>query len=443
MNHFRNFAAVLLFALYVQSALANIPSQQIVSVERSDSEFVGGVYAMSNNVTANTLIVYARRSDGTLSLLNGALRTGGRGAVLNPLPGGADPLVSAFSLTIVGRRFVLAVNAGSNSVSVFRILPDFNLRLVSVRRVPGVGTVSITTFGSIVYVASADTDGVFDSFDEQTGLLNGFRLTSGGRLIPLRRSLRRLSFRPATIRFSPDGRSLLVSDGSFVGLAGFDPASPPTVGSFDELTVFRVSRSGRLSLRPVATAISTPFGNSDGRNLPTAIGFDVTRVGSTQFVIVPEVRFIGPDGTLEGFVAPDGAFSGNFQTSSVSIWRLTRTGRLIPAQLDVLVGTSLSDGQIAACWAEVSADSKNFWVANTGSGTVSAFSFENGRARLLDEVAGRGPRPIGLWSTADSKFVYQMFGGFIGVFEVTATGLNLLQTPMDVPEFRAQGIVAF
>eukprot|EP00177_Eucheuma_denticulatum_P006210 GFKZ01011326.1.p1 GENE.GFKZ01011326.1~~GFKZ01011326.1.p1 ORF type:complete len:432 (+),score=46.13 GFKZ01011326.1:218-1513(+) len=392
-------------------------------------EFVGGVYAMSNNVTENTLVVYARRPDGTLSLLDNALRTGGRGAVLSTGTSGSDPLISAFSVIIINQRFVLVVNAGSNSVSVFEILPDFNLELKSVRQVPGFGPVSIAYTGNLVYVATADDDGEFDAPTEQKGVLSGFRLTSSGRLLPIRGSIRQLSFRPSTIQFSADGRSLVASD-------SFAPLNAATSGELAEILVFRVSRFGLLSRLPVSTATSTRFGNSNGRNLPTAIGFDMTKVGSTQFVIVPEVRVVGPDGT-----------PSDFQTSSVSIWKLTKFGRLIPVQLDVLIGSSLTSGQLAACWVEISSNRRMFWVSNTGSGTISTFSFRRGRASLAVEEAASGPLPVDLWATPDGKFVYQLFAGSVGAFRVSRRGsgprLIPIQNPMNVPELNPQGIVAF
>lgn len=428
--NFSTFILTVIFSTFLlHSVIAENPNDLDNAVDHMDGQFVGGVYAMSNNVTENTLVVYARRADGTLALLDNALKTGGRGAVLSTGTSGSDPLISAFSVIIINQRFVLAVNAGSNSVSVFQILPDFNLELKSVRPVPGFGPVSIAYTGNLVYVATADDDGEFDAPTEQKGILSGFRLTSAGRLLPIRGGVRRLTFRPSAIQFSADGRSLVASD-------SFAPLSAASSGKLAEILVYRVSRFGRLSLRPVSAATSTRLGNSQGRNLPTAIGFDMTKVGSTQFVIVPEVRVVGPDGTLS-----------DFQTSSVSIWKLTTFGQLIPVQLDVLVGSSLTDGQLASCWVEISSNLRRFWVSNTGSGTVSAFSFRRGRATLEREEAATGPLPVDLWSTPDGRFVYQLFAGSVGAFRVSGRGrgprLIPIQNPMNVPEANAQGIVAF
>ena len=54
-----------------------------------------------------------------------------------------------------GGRFLLAVDAGSNQVSVQQILPGGSLRLRDVVSAGGVLPVSIAVHGSLVYVANA------------------------------------------------------------------------------------------------------------------------------------------------------------------------------------------------------------------------------------------------------------------------------------------------
>ncbi|KAI0558151.1 Cytochrome cd1-nitrite reductase-like protein [Gracilaria domingensis] len=394
---------------------------------RRSSEFVGGVYAMSNNVTANTIVVYARRPDGTIQLLDPGLRTGGKGAVLN-LGAGFDPLFSAFSVVITSdNRFVLAVNAGSSSVSVFRVLPDFSLRLVHVEPVPGFGPNTIAVSGNIVYVASSDADGEFESVSSQKGALFGFVMASSGRLVPLPRSRRLLTFRPSGIQFSPDRKSLVVSD-------LFTSVNAIETGSVEEIVVFSVSEIGFLSSAPVSSAASSELGNAEGRNLPSAIGFEIVVSRGVQYVVVPEVRSLaGPDG-----------MDPLDQAASVSTWRLDAESQLTPVQLDVPVGSSVTSGQMDSCWIMFSDDVSNFWVANTPSDSISAFSFDKGVATLEEEVAATGTSPVDLWLSRDSKFLYQLFAGSVGVFEIGEGGsLTQIQNPMNVPVLDPQGIVAF
>lgn len=128
---------------------------------------------MSNNLDANTMVVYARRRNGTLKLLDAALSTGGKGAEIN-VGMGFDPLFSANSVVITpDNKFVLAVNAGSSSVSVLEVQPDFSLLLVHVQPVAGLGPTSIAVSGNLVYVSSPDADGQFDDVFSQKGVLTG------------------------------------------------------------------------------------------------------------------------------------------------------------------------------------------------------------------------------------------------------------------------------
>ncbi|KAI0565750.1 Nitrous oxide reductase [Gracilaria domingensis] len=394
---------------------------------RSSAEFVGGVYAMSNDIDENTIVTYARRPNGTLQLIDAGVKTGGKGAVVNFLPD-SDTLFSSFALVITSdNRFVLAVNAGSNSVSVLRVQPDFSLRLVHVQPVLGFGPISVAVSGRMVYVVSVDGDGEFDSPMAQEGVLSGFILLGNGKLVPIPRSGRNLTFRPGGIQFSPDGRSLVVSSLS-------SSVNALEKGKVEEMFVFSVNSRFLLSAEPVSIVTSTELNNAEGRNLPAVIGFEIVRSRGVQYLVVPEVRFLaGPDG-----------MAGLDQAGSVSTWRLDSQSRLFPVQLDVPVGPSVASGQLAPCWVEFSADLKHYWVSNTLSDSVSVFSFDKGISTLEEEVGATGPSPVDLWRSRDSKFLYQLFEGSVGAFEIGEGGsLTEIQNPMNVPDFNTQGIVAF
>ena len=91
------------------------------------TSFEGGVYAMSNDIDANTIVAYGRNDDGTLELID-SFRTGGKGGIFDGGEG-LDPLISAYSVIMTeDREHLLAVNAGSNSISVFEVRDDFSLR---------------------------------------------------------------------------------------------------------------------------------------------------------------------------------------------------------------------------------------------------------------------------------------------------------------------------
>lgn len=425
------FHLVSFFGCLCLAVAAHVPSAEItipISSRASDSKFSGSVYVMSNDVRQNTIIAYGRLANGTLELI-GEFKTGGRGGDLDDEDDGVDPLFSSFSVILTpDHRFLLAVNAGSSSISVFRVNSDFTLVRTSVQKVNGFGPNSLTFSNGLVYVSVIDSDRSFSSLADVKGGLEGFRLTRNGKLLRIPKSTRDLPARPAAVRLSPDSKFLIVS---FV-FAGMGGASAPLS---DEILVFRVFKDGRLSGTSITSATSTEVNNPEGRNLPTALGFEIVETDGTQYVVVAEARLIGPDGG-----------AGDAQTSSVSIWKLSKLGQLIPSQLDILVGSSVTSGQRASCWVRFSKDLKFFWTTNTLSEALSAFSFIDGQATLVEEQASSALFPTDLWSSYDGKFVYALSLGFFGVYEVenggTGSGLTLIQSPSNIPETNAQGIVA-
>jgi len=406
------------------------------------TSFVGAVYAMSNDVEANSIVAYGRNDDGTLDLID-TFATRGRGGVFDGGEG-LDPLISAYAVLMTDdREHLIAVNAGSNSISVFRVNGDLSLTLTDVQRVYGVGPNSIAYNNGLLYVSSIDADGQFAGEPDQEGNLTGFRLSERGRLRPIRNSVRLLGNRPSAIQFSPDGRFLVVSsiNSGSIALAS---------DSQDEIVVYEVRRAGRLSRQPVSAATSTERGNAENRNLPSAIGFEIVQENGKQYVLVSEAREFQADGTPPAFPA--------LQTGSISSWELGRFGDLTPVALDVMTGDNQFDGQRTACWIEFSHDESEFWVSNALEATISSFSFEDGAVELINDVAASGVGPaegdpfgttdgwVDLWISDDGEYLYQLFGlsGTIGVYKVGENGaLDLVQTVTDLPEANTQGIVAF
>src|SRR4051812_16430324 len=90
------------------------------------------VFVMTNDASTNEVIAFERTSYGTLGSPH-RFDTGGRGS-----GGTVDPLASQGSLTLSGDGNALfAVNAGSGSLSVFRV---FGSRLLLTDRVPTGGS---------------------------------------------------------------------------------------------------------------------------------------------------------------------------------------------------------------------------------------------------------------------------------------------------------------
>ncbi len=159
----------------------------------------GAVFTATNDANLNEIVMYQRSGNGQLHYA-GKFATGGRGE-----GGTNDPLQSQFSLiTTADHSYLLAVNAGSSSISVFRITPDA-LLLVSVTPSGGGNPVSLTIHDDLVYVLNYG--GSYHTA--------GFRLQPWGGLTPIAKSKLPLSGGDpgaCTLAFSPDGSKLVVSE---------------------------------------------------------------------------------------------------------------------------------------------------------------------------------------------------------------------------------------
>src|ERR1700757_4309243 len=133
---------------------------------------VGHVYLNDNTAGANTIAAFDRHVDGSLTPLAGSpFPAGGAGA------GHGLGSQGAIQLTGDG-RYLLAVDAGSNQVSVLAVHGDGSLTQVpgSPFASGGIDPVSVADHGHTVYVANAGTGGSDYA---------GFTLTPSGRLVPI------------------------------------------------------------------------------------------------------------------------------------------------------------------------------------------------------------------------------------------------------------------
>jgi 6-phosphogluconolactonase (cycloisomerase 2 family) len=110
------------------------------------------VFVQTDSTTGNQVAAYLRADDGTLSIAN-TYNTGGLGGQLNGSV--VDHLASQGSLTYdTDHALLYAVNAGSNTVSVFSVRGD-ELRLRQVISSGGTFPVSIAVHDHLVFVLNA------------------------------------------------------------------------------------------------------------------------------------------------------------------------------------------------------------------------------------------------------------------------------------------------
>jgi 6-phosphogluconolactonase (cycloisomerase 2 family) len=425
--------------------------------EEQAEEIVGAVYAMTNGEGQvegivqgpNTIVAYGRQADGNLNAI-GRFSTQGLGGDFDGGEG-LDPLISAYALTKTDdNTSLLAVNAGSNTVSAFNINDDFTLTLAGTPQSTGaVGPNSIafserTQDGvkGLVYVSNITRQEFLDLGEPgHQGSVTGYWLLEDGSLAPIAGSTRNLPVRPSAVQFSPNGNWLVVASINS-GAAGLGS------GSEDEITVYRVAADGTLSEEPTDAATSTLRNNTEGRNLPSAIGFQI--VGD-NYVVVTEAREFQPNGMPPAFPA--------LQDGSVSTWQIEADGTLTPISQDVRSGEG-NTGR-TACWLDFTADGNAFFVSNAIEAGLASFSFNNGVVALIDQNAATGQGTggatngpdafartegwIDMWISDDGQYLYQLYGldGTIGIFRVNGTSLERInEASNNLPETNTQGIVA-
>lgn len=195
-------------------------------------DVVGAVYTMTNAAEGNQVVYFDRDSKGILTNAR-FISTGGYGS-----GGGLDELTSQGSVVLSkDKRWLLAANAGSNEISVFRVVPD-GLNLVDKVDSGGLFPVSLTVFHDLVYVLNA----------QGSPNISGFYLSYTGQLIPLDNSTRSLGGGAfSQVEFSPTGVWLIVTD-----------------RGDNEILVYGVDKNGLPSMDPVTSSSSgsAPFGVS-------------------------------------------------------------------------------------------------------------------------------------------------------------------------------------
>src|SRR3954452_19655947 len=141
-------------SLALAAALGTVGAAGIASPASADEQARGGgaVFVQTDDPTGNSVVAYDRGSDGTLTKA-GTYATGGLGGVLDGSV--VDHLASQGSLTYDHASHLLyAVNAGSNTVTVFDVRGD-QLHRVQVVASGGTFPVSIAAHGHLVYVLNA------------------------------------------------------------------------------------------------------------------------------------------------------------------------------------------------------------------------------------------------------------------------------------------------
>ncbi|HEY2371122.1 MAG TPA: beta-propeller fold lactonase family protein [Gaiellaceae bacterium] len=350
------------------------------------SNIVGHVYVNDNTAGVNTIAAFDRHADGTLTPLPGSPFTAGGAGT-----GAGIGAQGALQITSDG-KYLLAVDAGSDEISVLRIGPDGGLKPVGGGPVASGGNepVSIAVHDSLVYVANAGNGG---------SNYTGFTLNPGGHLKPLA------------------GSTVALPDGSTPGDVLFNGGGTRVVGArvgTSLIDSFTVGADGRLTAAPgspFAAQGPGPFGSEFRPTDPTKLYVSNAHGGPGAGTVSAFTD--GSDGTLTS------------------------------------IGSSpVADSQTAPCWVEISHDGQFLFAVNTGSGSVSRYAIgSDGSLGLIGSTplatANAGAEDARLAPDGQTLWVVDTGARAISAFSVDGGNLTELQSsPTALPTSAAPfGIV--
>ena len=364
-------------AISVLAVGAALAAPAVASASVFPSPVVGHVYLDDNTAGANTIAAFSRHADGTLTPLAGSpIAAGGAGSGAGLASEGAVQFAD-------GGRLLLAVDAGSNQISVLRVEANGSLQLADVVSSNGVLPVSIAVHGDLVYVANASPS---DSN------YTGFRLAPWGGLFAIPGSTVALpsAAQPGDVLFNSTGSKLI---GTRVGTSQIDS--------------FTVGLNGRLTEAPGAPYAAQGVGPFGSEFRPTN----------------PSQLFVSNahNGTGLGTVS---AFSDSpFGT-------LTSIG-----------SSPVADQETAPCWVAITPNGNFLFAVNTGSGQISRYSIApDGALTLLgstqvSQSGGVGAVDPGISPDGQFLYVNESQANAVGVFSVSRDGnlTELANSPVALP----------
>lgn len=323
----------------------------------------GAVYTTSNAVAGNQILVFNRNGKGNLTAA-GAVSTNGLGA-----GGGLDALGSQHSLVLTrDEQWIVAVNAGSNDVSVLRVNPH-GLEFANKIGSGGTRPVSVAVRQNIVYVLNVGA----------SPNVTGFTLGFDGRLSALPNSTRALGASAfGEVSFDARGQTLLITD-----------------KGNSKIIAFAVDHEGGLAASPVTSPSSgaTPFGVAfDQRDHLLVVEAGADAVSSYSISSNDGLQSISAS-VMDGqkascWIATNGwryAYTANPGSQTISSFNLNVANGAV-----TLLSASASPGAVTAPLdIATSRDGRFLYALDAGSLQIDAFQIEaNGSLTNLGPVNG-------------------------------------------------------
>ena len=341
------------------------------------------VYTSSNEASGNRVIAFDIEKPSGQLVEIGSFDTQGTGS-------GAPIGNQAAMATDASDRWMFVTNAGDGSVTSFRLQPD-GLQFVNRVRARGHSAISVTVFGTLVYVLYEGSGEAGDPPAMRYDTISGFQFNNVGRLRFINDSTRiidrtRLTA-PAQIGFNKSGTVLLITE-----------------KATNTLTTYRMISADRPAFRPLKrpSAVPTPF------------GFEF---GDRDYVFITEAN-----GGARGVTAS---------------YRVDRATGEVSSLVDLI-----EQGN-ATCWTILSSDQTIGYSVNTGSNSISPYriNFDGTMDALFPQnpnaafFTGSAPRDAVLTQNNQFMYVLNNGDGQIDGFRVFrrggVSGQNI--TPVNVP----------
>jgi len=340
----------------------------------ASSPTVGYVYADDNTATTNTVAGFARHLDGSLTALPGSpFAAGGAGA--------GHGNTSQGSIVAADRgRFLLAVDNGSNQISVLKVGSGGAVTPVgSPVASGGTNPVSIGVSGTLVYVANAAPG---------APNVTGFRLSPFGKLTPISDSTVALpaTAQPDDVAINSTATNLIVPD-----------VAESMIYSY------AISSGGLLTAAaPIAAPVAGPFGSVFSPITPSQLFVSDAHGGTAAGVV--SAYSVAADGTLTSIGA-----------------------------------SPFADDQTAPCWVAITPNGRYLFAVNTAVPSVSSYAVNSdGSLSLIGSFPfhdGSGLAPTDAAVAGDDLYVDGQGKGVVAAFRIIAGGFlsELSSSPAALP----------
>ena len=351
----------------------NNPDENVLNAE-GNSLATGHIYIQSNDAAGNAILMYNQQHDGKLAWTS-TTGSGGNGS------GAGLGSQSAVAIN-ADNTLLFAVNAGSNSVSSFKIKNDGSLDLISTINSGGKLPVSVAVYKNLVYVVNS-----------MSANISGYTIDADGNFTKIQGSKKALSdstASPAQIAFSPEGNSLLVTE-----------------KMTNKISSFALDANGSIMKAAYTDATgSTPF------------GFDFSR---DKYMIVSN--------------ASQGADNASTCTSYQDLFLHVKD-----------VNGAVANQQSASCWVATTRFGRYAFVTNAKSKNIVSYYVDAFGALfyLSWSPAPTGTAPTDITVSANNKFVYNINSGDHTISEFQRSLFGTLQpigTVTSIPMF-ASGLAA-